>query len=398
MDVSALRYIGDRELEAHLRTDDAVRRAIEQHSHEHGSTLRRDLLARALRLTSGIAPTVLALVERIRALLGVTVEVEAYVYPSADLNAACTNVEDGRVFLLLSSSLVDGFTEDELGFVIGHELGHHLFGHHAIPLPALLNGDAAQNPGLAIELFAWQRAAEISSDRVGLVCTSGFAAAGQAMFKLTSGLTGSRLAIDLDAFLGQASELAAGPQVGGEANGTERDWFSSHPFSPLRVRALKLASDSVLCRSDGYSLATLDDRTRDLLTVMEPSYAREKSEAGEALRRLFFAAGIAVAAASDGIDPAERSALERFLGKDGLPEQPNVAALLGVLDERAREVARLAPLFRRRQLVRDLCIVARADGRVDEAERALLDRVAQLVGVPSLAVDEALAHLGRPLD
>jgi len=300
---------------------------------------------------------------------------------------------------MLSSSLVDAFAPDELTFVVGHELGHHLFAHHSIPAGELLGDgpDALNDPGLALDLFAWQRTAEISADRAGLACARALTNAGRAMFKLTSGLAGARVAIDLAEFLHQAADLARADVASPDSDELRRDWFTTHPFSPLRIRALQLASQAPPFGSE-LGADTADAEISDLLAVMEPRYTIEHTEQAEAMRRLLFAAGIAIAAATGEVDVAERAALERMLGPGAIPERPDIASVREVLDLRMARVREVVPPLRRHQVMRDLCVIARADGRTSALERAILTSVATGIGLSPHDVELALAQAGKPLD
>src|SRR5262245_59610764 len=307
-----LRYRGDLERAAHLARHPAGLEAIELRAPRRRQ-LRRALLGNALRLTASLAPEVTRVIDHCRGTLAVPTPVEAYVYPSPQFNAGCTAPDAERVYVLLSSSLVDAIAADELTFVLGHELGHHRFAHHAIPAGELLSegGGRLDDPRLALGLFAWQRCAEISADRAGLACSSDLETAGRAMFKLTSGLAGSRVALDLGEFLQQAADLARA-EVAPDGDELRRDWFTTHPFSPLRVRALQLASEAPPFGKRA-TADVVDREIGELLALMEPRYTIENTTSAEAMRRLLFAGGIAIAAATGEITPAERAALERFL-------------------------------------------------------------------------------------
>lgn len=388
-----LRYQGDRDLHDALLERQRIALALDEWRRSDRHNLRRGLLGSALRLTRALAPEVVELIDRCRTVLGIATAAEVYVYPGQEFNAACTAMEGGRVFVLLSSSLVDAFTADELAFVAGHELGHHLFDHHSIPAMAI----AQRDPSLALELFAWQRAAEISADRAGLACTSGLEAAGSAMFKLTSGLEGTRVAIHVDALLAQAAELVDG-EPPSDPGDTRPDWLTTHPYSPLRVRALQLAADSVLFKASGPPAAELDAAVTNLLRLMTPEWTREQSEAAEAMRRLFFAAGVLVASASGDIAEAELEALRKLLGPDSLSAPVRPEAVREVLAERMAKAREAVPLARRTQLLRDLSVVALADGRIDGRERAVLDEVARGIELDPVVVDTALAAGRSGLD
>ena len=117
-----------------------------------------------------MAPEIRAIADECIQRLGITIPVEIYVYPSASYNAACVKPEEGRLFIMFSSSLLERFDAAELRFVMGHELGHYLYHHHDIPIGYLLVGQNRPSPSLALQLFAWSRYAEISADRAGAHC------------------------------------------------------------------------------------------------------------------------------------------------------------------------------------------------------------------------------------
>jgi tellurite resistance protein len=131
---------------------------------------------------------------------------------------------------------------------------------------------------------------------------------------------------------------------------------------------------------------------------MEPRYTVEHTEQAEAMRRLLFAAGIAIAAATGEVDAAERAALERMLGPGAVPVTPDIAALREVLADRMARVREVVPALRRHQVMRDLCIIARADGRTSALEQAILTSVATGIGLSPHDVELALAQAGKPLD
>lgn len=396
------RFVLDAERARALRGHLDVQRAQQYVAKNPSADVRRSLLASALRLTPALAPAICAQVQACRARLEVAAEVEVYVYPAAQFNAGCTAPDGGRVYVLLSSALVDAFTGPELDFVIGHELGHHIFAHHEIPAHILLDGQRP-DPALALELFAWQRCAEISADRAGLWCAQALAPAAQAMFKLTSGVASARLALDLPSFLQQADELLRAPEAVAHED-ARRDWLATHPFSPLRVRALAEAMRGQAFEGAA-PMADIDAVVAELLSAMDPRYTHEQSEGAEAMRRLLFAAAVAVATAPDDTDgsggtvaPAERAAIERLLGQGALPLTLDHKAILETLPARMERVRALAPALKRHALIRDLAVIAAADGRTSDRELVVIGEVATGLGVPVSVVTAAVASAVRPLD
>jgi tellurite resistance protein len=383
-----LRAQGDRDLAERLLKEHEIQRSIERYERDaEDAGARRHLLATAMRLSADMAPDVDEIMQSCRDALGVESPVETYVYPSPVFNAAAVRPERGLLFVIVSSSLLEAFDPDELRFVVGHELGHHLFGHHKIPLAALLGGSAPVSPGLTLQLFAWQRYAEISSDRAGLVCAKGLEPAARALFKLASGLRGGRVRVLIDKFLSQVTDLRAEAERQARADEPVRaDWFATHPFSPLRVRAAELASQSELMLPGGMPLQDLEAQVQDLMTLMDPSYLREDSSAAEAMRRLLFAGAVLIATASGEADEKALKELERLLGPGSVPFTVKPDVIREDLPRRIEYVKEKVPVLRRGQVIRDLCVIARADQRVTEAELRILFEIAEAVGVEASLV------------
>lgn len=378
-----LRARGDRELFDKLMREREVTRAIERFEKEAGDLgARRQLLGTAMRLSPEMAPDVHQIMESCRTTLGIQLPVETYVYPSPAFNAAAVRPERGLLLVMLSSSLLEAFEPDELKYVVGHELGHHLFEHHKIPAGVLLGGETPIAPALALELFAWQRYAEISSDRAGLACAGGFDPVARGLFKLASGLRGGRIAIRIDKFVAQIGDLRTEAEREAKADARARaDWFSTHPFSPLRLRAAELFAQSAIMLPGGTVVDRLEAEVHELMSLMDPSYLHEKSEAAEAMRRLLFSGAVLVATTQSTPNPKTLEEMERLLGAGTVPVQPKREAITQDLPRRIARVNEIVPTLRRSQIIRDLCVIARADGYADEAEQREIRDIARAIGV-----------------
>ena len=76
--------------------------------------------------------------------------------------------------------------------ILEHEIGHALFNHFAYPTRQIMDiGQDYLSPLHAMKLYAWNRNAEVTADRVGLICCKNFEAATKSFFKLSSGITTS---------------------------------------------------------------------------------------------------------------------------------------------------------------------------------------------------------------
>ncbi len=385
-----LRSAGDLALEAKLLEDAHIRSAREALDKKNDLGARKHLLSTAVRITAAMAPKLVEALNHCRAVLGVQTEVELYVYPEPRFNAGCVRPEQGRVFVMLSSSLLESFDSGELLFVMGHELGHHLFEHHRMPLGILLSGNSPLPTSIALNLFAWSRYAEISADRAGLACAKSLQPVTSSLFKLASGLKSPPFRIELSDMLSQMGDMEHEKAAASVAIETPQgDWFATHPFSPLRLQAAKLFSESAVFNHQSSDSSALEASIADLMSYMEPTYFSDKGEIAETMRRVLLAAGMAVATADGAVDSAEKATLERYFGL-GSVENVNAEALKKDLPTRIAALVEKVPQLRRHQVIRDLCVLARADGTVAASERRILFEVAAHCGVSADVVERAL--------
>jgi len=309
-------------------------------------------------------------------MLGVDIPLELYVYASPQFNAACFKPEEGRLFVMFSSSLLEAFDDKELMFVLGHEFGHHVYQHHDIPVGYILNGQQRPPASLALQLFTWARYAEISADRAGAFCANDLDAVACALFKLASGLTDNKIVnFDLSEFLHQLDEMQAVDAEPGQGAPVQ-DWFSTHPFSPLRVKALQLFHQSGLMQDGGMGKTELEIGVQGMMGIMEPDYLEGQTEVAKIMRPLFIAGAVAVANARDGIGDREKSVLKEFMGESFSLDVLNIEKLIDALPKRIELVKKHASITQRMQVIRDLSVVARAEGEITDNELLVLYGIA----------------------
>lgn len=373
-----IRCRNDRQLFESLLERPAVKRVNEklQASLEQGpSTIRRRLLSTSVRLSRNMAPALHGMADECIEQLGIEIPLELFVYAGPQFNAACFKPENERLYVMFSSSLLEAFADSELRFVLGHELGHYVYGHHDIPIGYLLRGRQPPSPRLALDLFAWSRYAEISADRAGAHCARDFDGVARALFRLASGLHGETIKFSLADFLQQVDDMQVDDAEPGQRAPRE-DWFSTHPFSPLRVKALDLFHQSVLADADGTAVDELEVQVQALMDLMEPAYLEGRTDDAETMRRLLFAGSIAVANADGHISEEEISAFEEFFGEGSFRSTLDVDKLVANLPSRIERSLDTISVSRRMQVLRDLCLIARSDGRTAPAELAVLNEIA----------------------
>ncbi len=314
-------------------------------------------LSQNVRVTEKVLPKLFRAARVVEERLGFTQELTVFVYASPEINAyVSTDTVKNRIVVFVSSSLLTSLTPDEWLVVLGHELGHHIFGHYRYPpvRPA--------EPNLRVQEL--KRAAEISADRTGFIACGDIDTTLRAMLKVSSGLDERLLDIDITDYMKQLSELR-------EMEGAEWVFYSTHPPFPVRVRAL-LRCDSVLRAVEAGGnpteiLASIDaDVARDLRACTSGRNGQKFEE--EATSAAFWHG--ARAACHDGsFNAGEQATLAREFGGE------RVQALKRLIASASSKEEAMQLLEERAQRAR--AKVERAPLMADEKFREILDRLSR---------------------
>lgn len=149
-------------------------------------------------------------------------------------------------FIILNSGTIHLLEDDELFFILGHELGHVMSGHvlYRTMMVLLLRLAGAGFPivGLAaravlIGLLEWSRKSELSADRAGLLAVQDAEAAMRTFLKLAGG--GTNEETNLADFIYQADEYRGEGDVADSVFKVLNLLLATHPFPVLRVAELR---------------------------------------------------------------------------------------------------------------------------------------------------------------
>lgn len=378
-----IRFVSERQLFESLSGDEPIAKVAEKlRTSNVEDANRRRLLANALRITDRIIPSLMErveLVQRITHLEGT--EVETYIHNSPHHSASCMHFENGGIFLLISSGLYTKLTERELLFVLGHELGHVVYQHHLLPARAILAQRGACNAERALKLMAWARRAEISADRVGMLCCQDLDVAAKALIKLSCGLSDDLLEFDLPGYVSQLADIET---ISRTVRAVE-DFYCTHPFNPIRVVALSRFWEShTLAEFVGHSPGKhsdqrVDGRIDELLRFMDPDAATIQNRS---VAECLVWGGFWVAASDGRIDRVEIQALgnavKSRMGNEAAAIIQQAAEPLKLIRERfmgAAEGCRGLPPFQRHAIVQQLIAVAKANVAVAAEEKNTLQEI-----------------------
>ena len=209
------------------------------------------LLGSAVRVTERQFPVVHRLYVEAATALDVPELPELFVAASPILNASTIGMDAPKI--VLNSALVDLLDEDELRFVLGHELGHALSGHALyqtlLTYLVIAGQSLASLPFSGVGLFVvrtalgeWARKAELSGDRAGLLATQDVSVAVRVQMKLASG--GHLDQLDQTEFLAQAREYQDSDDLRDSIAKLLLVDGTTHPMNVVRASELRRWVDS----------------------------------------------------------------------------------------------------------------------------------------------------------
>jgi len=175
---------------------------------------------------------------------------ELYITQDPEVNAMAIGMD--KPFVVITSGMVDLMDEDEIRFVIGHELGHVLSGHavyrtmlfYLLALAARLSFFPLAWIGFRAVIWGleeWFRKSELSCDRAGLLAAQDVDAARRTLMKMAGGKNISELSSD--AFHEQAREYDAVPDIRDSLLKLLQLQGTTHPFAVVRFAELDRWAD-----------------------------------------------------------------------------------------------------------------------------------------------------------
>jgi Zn-dependent protease with chaperone function len=176
---------------------------------------------------------------------------ELYVQADPTFNAMTIGLE--RPIIVVNSGLVDLLDEEELRFVLAHELGHALSGHavyrtillRLLTMSGVLTAIPLGGLGLRMiiaALMEWVRKSELSADRAGLLATQDPAVAYRALMKMAGG--GHLADLDQTSFFEQGAEYDGATDIRDSVLKLLLLERRSHPMTVSRASELRRWVDS----------------------------------------------------------------------------------------------------------------------------------------------------------
>lgn len=395
IDLNDVRYRGDASDVAELMTTYRVAdylETFEENRRQLDQGVRERLLKDGIRLSERLSPRIYAIFRDVCQALQLEAQAEVFCLPSPEINAfAILDVRKDVTYSLVgvTAMALERLEDAELRSILGHELGHILFGNNR--LAALISTDAANPsvtvlPALGESLYLrWRKKAEISADRISILASRNFRSTATSLLKATFGLSERNLNLDIQALVGQVDEIRGRPELMEEA-------FASHPLLPIRLKAAELFSRSAKAKRAGYPVegtpigdGELEDAVDELVKLTR-RYPFQPAH--QAVMRVVALAGALLLSADKDVSDEEVKILVQILHRwftdepeseivtdrdqinVKLPEAVAIVCKEGELDDKAFILSRLTD-------------IALADGALMDAESALILDMAKQLGVPA---------------
>ena len=166
-------------------------------------------------------------------------KVDYYVTGDSSINAFSIAAEDSEHphIVNVNSELFNLMNEDELKFVIGHELGHLINQDTALRrlIHFVYPPESTQIPiTLQYKIHLHDNLAELVADRYGYIACGNLEACVTAFFKMASGLDLEKMQVSIDDLLSDNSKHLDYFLKGGGMS------HYDHPVNPIRVQAINL--------------------------------------------------------------------------------------------------------------------------------------------------------------
>ncbi|OHX65407.1 M48 family metallopeptidase [Flammeovirga pacifica] len=401
IDLDLLVYDGDRDYILEFDEDKEIQKTINEIKDNNPVfKSRRHLLKSSLRLTKALAPNLHEIADHCIDILKLKSSIEFFVYQSNKFNAACYPPEEDKLYIIISSGMLENFTKEELLFVVGHEIGHVLFEHFKYPVSHILEvGCNILSPLHAMKLYAWNRNAEISADRAGLLCCGNFEVVAKTFFKLSSGVTSNSLDFKLNEYIKQFVDLEA---VMNDSNHDPSDWYSTHPFNPLRIKALELFNKSETLKQFIPSVNAeitedqMEDEIKKIMSLMEPEYLASDTEFGAKIQKFMFFGGYMISIADGVVEDSEIQALRSIVNQDVFTTSMMTISehtqdeIIDELQNISKELNVSLSVMQKLNILRDLSIISYSDGEIAKEEVEILHNLSLLLKINTEFIDRIL--------
>ena len=345
---------------------------------------RSNMEGHSLKVEKTLLPDFYQLCHEVKQKLGFDEPVDFYITGDSTVNAFSVAAEnDGEPHIVnINSALFNLMTNDELKFVVAHELGHLINKDTALArlIGFVFPPEANVPMTLQYKIRLHRQLAELVADRYGYMAVENIDVCVTAFFKMASGLDLTRMNVSIDALLEDNRRRL---EYFLNDRGMSRD---SHPVNPIRVQALNIFANAT-------SKEHLDSGMDELICIL---LKVGDSEQDEYTARFIATAGLIVANSDGEISKDEidriisNLASLKIFPRQYLEEiaESNVTEIFG---DAVNNLMRINPGMREGMLQYMISIVL-SDKIIANNEVQLLYKFGNDIGLSRIEVANAIAQ------
>lgn len=345
---------------------------------------RSNMEGHCLKVQPELLPDFYNLCQEVKQQLNFNEPVDFYITGDATVNAfsLAAEDEDSPHIVNINSGLFDLMSQDELRFVVGHELGHLINRDTALSrlIGFVFPPNSNAPVSLQYKIRLHNQLAELVADRYGYLASGNMNACVTAFFKMASGLDLEKMNVSIDALLSD--------------NTRRLDYFlhdkgvsrASHPVNPIRVQALNLFTNAT-------SEKELQDGMDELISIL---LKVGNTELDEHLACFIASAGIIVASSDGEVNDDElEQIIDTLASLQMFPrrylEEIAASDIGEVFNQAVGNIININPGMRE-GLLQYMISIVMSDKRIAKEEVELLYGFGDSIGFSEMEVASAIAE------
>ena len=341
----------------------------------------------SLKVNETLLPQFYALCKEVQAKLEFIGDIDFYITGDSEVNAcAFYSPDEERPHIIeVNSGLFKLMNDEELRYIIGHEIGHLINGDSIIDRLFYFiypDKDAIEEcPDFLKKRMAFfGQLAELGADFYGYMANENLSACVTAVYKMASGLDLEKMNVSINTLIAENNQrLEYFLKDGGINDG-------SHPVNPIRVRALELFATAK-------TQAAFNRGMNELIHMLQQL---QYDALDDAIADYIAAAGLFISHMDGKREKIEEDFIIRELAAYSLFPYKDLKRVekgdvISTLNNAIKDILQMAPDLKS-ELLNYFVNMAFADGILDEKELALIYDFGDKLGYAEVEIAEFLAN------
>ena len=339
----------------------------------------RNLLSSSVKVSKNLFPKIDKSINNVFQRLGINNNFNFFITANhIETQAACAMMpQSPNAEIIITSRMIELLNSDELESVIAHEVSHFYYQHSLYP-----SIDKARNRTEYLNFLHLSRAAEISSDRAGLLGSGDIENSLRAMLKISTGLPDEHISFNFSSYLDQLRELR-------QLKGNQNLLYSTHPTFLNRMQALIWFSMSneyneyfKTNKKGVYDLKTIDDKINDSIKKVTGNELDVSNK--EIINKALLWGSLSIYLADKKFSKEEQNKFEKRFGEKTTVSIKSLLSIskMSVIEKRVEEAFKEAEILMKsdKEKIKIILneIFSESDNHNEEAKKELSQLISRL--------------------